>query len=113
MNWVPTSVPASKQLSLIKQIELNFEPGETELHLTSDSPWIAQHHTNWRLKAIESLGFEQSSDIHYSSVLTLNHQDAKEIRILLLDAISEARKKVSESQNEDEAHVFLLDFFQI
>jgi uncharacterized protein (TIGR02147 family) len=89
-----------------------FRPGVTRLFLPSDSPIIAKHHTNWRVKAIESLDRGGSADLHLSTVLSLSRDDVDRIKELLISAIEEARRVARESP-EEELHCFNLDFFQL
>lgn len=89
-----------------------YSVGKTHIFLGSDSPYITQHHTNWRIKAIESLGRVESRDLHLSTVLSLSRSDVSRVKEMLIQSIQEVRKLARESK-EEELHCFSLDFFEI
>ncbi len=86
--------------------------GEMHLHLENDSPLIARHHTNWRLKALEAVTAEQDSDLHYSLALTLSQKDVLKIKSKLVEFIAEVQNLVRPSA-EEELCGFCLDWFKI
>ncbi len=97
----------------IKKEKGRFEIGTTRIHLGSDSPLISKFHTNWRMRAIASLEKETfSTDLHYSSAVTIADADINRIKALLVKTIEEVRTVIRESKEEG-AHCFSLDFFKI
>jgi len=71
---------------------------------------IAKHHSNWRIKAIQSLDETHQNDLHYSSVITCSFDDSVKIKMALIQAIDEIRKIVRPSEDEG-AYAYSLDFF--
>jgi hypothetical protein len=86
--------------------------GTVRMHLDQESPYISQLHTQWRLKAIESLRAARPEDLHYSSVVTVSLRDAVEIKNLLITQIDKVKGIVRASQDED-AFALSLDFFMV
>lgn len=95
---------------LVKFQNGKITPLEMDLHLGEESAAIVHHHTNWRLKAIESLGERDPNEIHYSLVFTASRQDLKKLRSLLLSAIKDCADIIRPS-SEEEIACFNLDFF--
>ncbi len=99
-------------VGLIVQVGDHYDIGTTHIHLEHDSPMISKHHTNWRLQAIQSLDFQRSEDLHYSSVITASYEDSPKIREILVKAIEEVRSVVRPSKNEA-AFSYGIDFFEL
>ena len=78
-----------------------YEPGSTRLHLSSDSPFIVQHHRNWSMEAMRAAGDKNPLDLNYSGALSMSKNDAENIRELLLNAISSIEKQIAPSPDED------------
>jgi len=89
-----------------------YEIGTTHIHLGADSPNIAKHHSNWRIRGIQSLDQPLPNDLHYSSVVTVSEEDAPKIRACLVKAIEEIRKTIKGSKDEG-AYCYLIDFFNL
>jgi uncharacterized protein (TIGR02147 family) len=88
----------------------HYEIGTSHIHLESDSPMISKHHTNWRMRAVQSLDQPRPEELHYSSVITASREDSSKIREILVRAIEEVRAVVRKSGNE-EGYCYSLDFF--
>lgn len=88
-----------------------FKAGSVRMHLGHDSPLINQHHTNWRMQAINSLENHIEEELHYSSVVTISEDDAKKIKDKLLASI-DAVKKIVRSSPEEMLYSINLDFFR-
>jgi uncharacterized protein (TIGR02147 family) len=87
--------------------------GVASVHLGQDSPMISKLHTNWRMKAIQSLERESpEDDIHYSSVVTISSADQELIKSKVVKFIAEIKAIVKPSKEEG-IHSFCLDFFRI
>lgn len=87
-----------------------LEIGTSHIHLESDSPMVSKHHTNWRLKGMQSLDQPRGSDLHYSSVITASREDSVRIREILVKAIEEVRAVVRPSPSE-EGYCYTIDFY--
>jgi uncharacterized protein (TIGR02147 family) len=90
-----------------------YKNGVNRIFLGNDSLMISKHHTNWRMKAIESLDRESAEDVHFSTVVSFAHEDTHRIKEYLIKSIEGAREIVRNSKKEEEMHCFSLDFFKI
>ncbi len=97
----------------IKAENNRYDIGTARIHLGSDSPLISKFHTNWRVKAIQSLEKESASDdLHYSSAITVSKEDAIKIKSILIKYIQEIKLIVRDSSAEV-PFCFNIDFFKI
>ena len=86
---------------------------ESDLYLHRDSPWIANHHANWRLKAVQSLQSEhRAQDLHYSGVVTLSEKDFEKVKAVFAEALKNAIGIVKESPEEIPAAI-AFDVFRL
>lgn len=100
------------EAGLVKKEGPHFVPTETQIRLGKDSLHILKHHTNWRLKAMESLEHETLNDLHYSSVVSLSEKDVVRIKNMLLDQLQENLKVIKDSK-EEKLYSFNIDFFSL
>ena len=70
------------------------------LHIKADSPLISKHHTNVRLRALQSLDHPKPQDLHYSAYFTCSKKDLPKVREILLKAMSEFNECVRPSKEE-------------
>ena len=89
-----------------------LQVGPASIHLGQDASMIAQHHTQWRMKAIQSLDSDKPEHLHYSSAVTVARADIPAVRKILLSAIEQVRKTVKDSK-EDSLYVYCLDLFEV
>ncbi|MGZ3724003.1 MAG: TIGR02147 family protein, partial [Bdellovibrionales bacterium] len=99
--------------NLIVQNGNAFEPGLARIFLKSDSPMINKHHSNWRLRAMDSLSYPTDADVHYSGVLSFSTRDLGRIRDKIFNAIEDVRSTTRDSQPEEELCALCVDFFKI
>jgi len=81
-------------------------------HLEKSSPFLKQHHANWRIKAIEKKDRSDENDLSFTAPLSLSQKDYDFLREEMVQLI----KKVSDTVNEtkpDDIFCFNLDFFKI
>lgn len=88
-----------------------YSIGAKRIHLSQGSPMLPRHHSNWRMKAIESVDQEKSSDLHYSAVLGIAKADVKVFKEKILKLLEELEPIVSDSKEEIPV-VILMDLFQ-
>lgn len=89
-----------------------FVCGPIRIHLPANSPLVSKHHTNWRVKAIQSLDGTNKSDLHYSSVMCLSEEAIEKIRSLLLQAIEDTEPIIKDAKNEAVC-ALALDIFRV
>ena len=90
----------------------HYSPGETKVFLGIDSPMLAKHLSNWRIKAIESLDKSIGKDLHMSSVYSLSRKDIALIKEKLIKTVEESRGIIHASK-EEELYCLNLDFFAV
>jgi uncharacterized protein (TIGR02147 family) len=97
---------------LAEQFEGGYRTGQVSLHLQNDSPWVARHHTNWRMQAIQSVDRPDPKKMHYTSVVSMSPDDAPEVRKILIEAIEKVRAVVRQSP-EKAVYCYTLDLFPV
>lgn len=100
------------QTGIIKEEEGVLSAGVTQVHLNRESPLIRQHHTNWRVAAIQSLTSESKTDLHYSTASTLSKADVEKLRDEMLKLIEKYVEVVKPSK-EEAMYGFNLDFYNL
>lgn len=91
-----------------------FLIGPTRIHLGSDSAMFSRVHANWRLQALQSMErpVSAATSLHYSTVLTISHEDARRVRETLLKAIDET-ERIFRPSPEEAVYCVGMDWFQI
>lgn len=97
---------------LIEQRGQIYKVKKTGLHLEKDSPIITQHHTQWRLKAIESIQTGRPDNLHYSGVMSLSKDDYEWVRERLALLLEEVIERLGPSKDEKLANLSF-DLFQV
>jgi uncharacterized protein (TIGR02147 family) len=97
---------------LVQKEGIVYSAGPTRIHLSKDSPHINRHHTNWRIRAINSIDLNLSTDLHFSNVVSMGDKDIVKVREIFIKAIAEARNIIKDSP-EEKLHSICVDFFEI
>jgi uncharacterized protein (TIGR02147 family) len=100
------------QTGIIKEEKGSLKSGLTEIHLNRESPLIRQHHTNWRIAAIQSLMNDIKTDVHYSTVSSLSKDDAEKLRGEMVTLIQNYVEVIKPSK-EEVVYGFNLDFYNL
>jgi hypothetical protein len=74
--------------------------GAIHMHLGSDSPFIQQHHSNWRLEALKRLNVTSPQNLHYSGVVSLSKKDFAQLRENLVQVVQDNLEVVKPSPEE-------------
>ncbi len=98
--------------NIITDTKGKLKPGLTQVHLNRESPLIRQHHTNWRISAIQSLMNDNKTDLHYSTVSTLSLSDADALRSDMVKLIEHYVATIVPSK-EETMFGFNLDFYSL
>lgn len=85
---------------------------QKRIHLDAESPLIARHHTNWRLKAVQSCDAGRAENLHYSAVFTLAEADIPKVREIFLQSLREAEGVLVASPEETTFGIGV-DFFRV
>ncbi len=87
------------KLCVIKNGQISEGPQFT--FLSGDSPYIAKHHTNWRVKGIQTLDRQKKDDeLFYTFPMSLSTELAKKIRAQLVEVIQGVTKQIKNSELE-------------
>ena len=97
---LPEIVAFLLQSSLLIENKRGWGSGVTNTYLSSDSPLIAKHHQNWRLKAMQKMELAASEDLFYTSPMSLSESVAKELRKNLVESIEALQAKAGPSPSE-------------
>lgn len=89
------------QWQFIKKTVSGYEPHTRRLHLSSQSPFITQHHRNWQMQAMRSLDEKHEEDLNYSGALSLAKADIVIIKEILLKSIDKIEKQIAPSADEE------------
>ncbi len=100
------------QTGIVQEDKGSLKAGLTDVHLNRESPLIRQHHTNWRVAAIQSLMNDTKTDIHYSTVSSLSKDDAENLRSEMVKLIEKYVEVVKPSK-EEVMYGFNLDFYNL
>ena len=83
-----------------------------ELHLPHHSPYVVQHHSNWRGQAILNAQLAGPDNIHFTGVYALSKADVAVLKEKMLKLLEEISQTVAPS-SEEEAVCILCDFFTV
>ncbi|HWU43627.1 MAG TPA: DUF4423 domain-containing protein, partial [Bdellovibrio sp.] len=81
------------------------------LHLEIDSPLISKHHSNWRIKSLQTFN-DYPENLHYTVAFSVAKEDLPKVRERLTRAIEECAEIIRPSKEEDLA-CLCIDLFQI
>lgn len=96
--------------NLITRLGDEYIPTQNWIRLDRQSPHITKLHSNWRLKAVQSIESQKEDDLHFSGVYSLDATTAMAIREDFLETISRHVKKIEKAPEED-LFVIGVDFF--
>ncbi len=82
------------------------------VHLEKHSPALSQHHTNFRLKAIDQIRESGADQVHYSGVISLSKKDFEWVSSQLSQFLEEVGKKLKDSPDEELA-ILNFDWFNL
>lgn len=74
--------------------------GPQRTHIGSDSPWVAQHHRNWRLKGFDSMGEEREKNLFYTGPMSMSEETAAQIRQEIPSFLERIYKLIHPSPSE-------------
>lgn len=100
------------EIGLIVKESDGYSFTSKDFHLTSDSPMISKHHTNWRLRSISSLDRKSDDDLHYSGVISVKKEDAMAIKNILIKSLQDVRDVIKDS-SEQEVYCYTIDMFEV
>ncbi|MEN0057977.1 MAG: hypothetical protein AAGB31_04030 [Bdellovibrio sp.] len=78
-----------------------YKMGPLRTFVGRDSPMVARHHTNWRLKAIERSSTVSEKELMFTGPLTCSRKDGEHIREMMASLIQEVSEMVKDSPSEE------------
>jgi uncharacterized protein (TIGR02147 family) len=99
-------------IGLIQKKDQRYIGGPITMHLEKNSPLVGRHHLNWKVKAMESITEPRSSDVHYTSVITVSKDDWIRLREIVFSAVESMRSTVSAS-GEEVLACYQFDLFEL
>jgi uncharacterized protein (TIGR02147 family) len=102
-----------RSVGLLRSEKGRLYPGISRIFLGNDSPMIARHHSNWRIRAIESFDRNLNSDVHLSTLVSISKTDVLRIKEQVVKGIERTREMARESVPEETLYCFCVDFFKV
>jgi uncharacterized protein (TIGR02147 family) len=87
-----------------------YRVGTQHTHIERGSPFLARHHHNWRVKALERTDAIADHELQFTGPVSISRSEFDAVRELLVEAISNTLKKVKKCEPDDVA-VLLIDWF--
>lgn len=100
------------KIGLVAESGHKFSTGVQNIHLPEDSQLIIQHHSNWRLVALQHLQKFDKKDFHYSACVSLSKSDIGKVKEILFQSLQQNIEIIGKSK-EETACVLNLDFFEL
>lgn len=85
---------------LAEKKDERYTIGAVHLHLGPESPFLQQHHINWRLEALKKMNTQSAGHLHYSATYSLSRNDFEKLRENLLQVIEKNLAVVRPSPEE-------------
>ena len=86
---------------LCKEVNGKISMGPQHTFVASDSPFIKNHHRNWRIYSIQKIDdFDTDTELMYTAPMSLSKEDFTKLRANLLKVIDETLKLVEPSEEE-------------
>jgi uncharacterized protein (TIGR02147 family) len=92
--------------------EGKVKPGPANTHLGAESPFVARHHQNWRLKGFERMISVKPAELFLTMPATLRERDAQILRQKIVSFIEEFVGVIDSSKGEV-LYCLNLDWFSL
>ena len=79
----------------------SYGMGKAVVYLTNDSPLVVKHHANWRLRAMQKMDSRESTELFFTSPMSMSLTDFARVREVLAKAIEESLKICKDSPAEE------------
>jgi len=87
-------------------------PGKANIYIGKESPLVNQHHSIWRLKALNDLKKDREDDIHYSLCFSVSQEDWSALREKIINSINEYLQIIRPSK-EEKLGLICIDFQEV
>lgn len=78
-----------------------YQMGTQHIHVSSDSPFVVRHHTNWRMRVMHTLDQTSTEHLHFTAPISISKKDYHIIREKIVKLIQESVDIVKQSNAED------------
>lgn len=95
----------------IKEKAGKFHGTSKYLFLDKNSPFIVQHHNNWRLDSMRAMQEKREEGMHLSMAVTLSEKDAEALKRKIAEFVQEASSFIKDSK-EETLMAFCLDYYR-
>lgn len=100
------------EIRMVEETKLGYKVLLPVIHLENNSPLITQHHSQWRLRAIENIQSTNLESLHYSGLISLSKQDYEWVQERLAQLLNDIAEKVKTSPDEQLA-TLCFDWFTL
>jgi uncharacterized protein (TIGR02147 family) len=100
-----------KTRQLIREEKGALLPTSQHIFIDRSSPFVGQHHRNWRMQAIRSASRRDPKNLHLSLAVTMSERDAALLRNRIAEFIEEISTVIKASP-EEKLMSFGVDFFE-
>ncbi len=101
-----------QQAGLCQLVNDKLKIGHMNLHLRNESDYILQHHSHWRVKALNHLhAINHKNEVFYTCPMGIAQDDFPKIRSLIIESIEKILKIARPSKSE-QLGCLIFDFFQ-
>jgi uncharacterized protein (TIGR02147 family) len=97
---------------LVKKQGAHHLWNSANIHLADNSPWILNHHQNWRLRAVDNVQKRDDEATHYSSIQSMSKEDFEKLKKKIVQFIKDFNL-VADPSNPEEAFCLNIDFFKV
>lgn len=88
------------QTGLTKRKTQGYELGPAVTYVGEDSPFLQNHHRNWRIRSMERWPHRTPRELFFTASMSLSEEDAEKIRAKLFELISEITSTARASKPE-------------
>lgn len=110
---INTVVEFLLQRQLLKKSGLLYEMGTQRTFVPKGSPFLKQHHTNWRLRAVERAIFIQDEEMMFTAPLSISENGFKKVRRELQDWIKHISDNLESYGDAEQVACLNIDFFRV
>lgn len=89
-----------------------FRLGQQHVHISRDSAWFKDNHSNYRMFAIQQFTRSLDTDLHFSSAFSATQEDFEKIKDLQKKVLKK-QVEVIKAAKEEELFIFNFDLMQL
>lgn len=90
---------------LILHEEGKYSLGPSRIHVAADSPFVVNHHRNWRIQTLNRLSRVSTDELVFTAPLTLSREDFQKIRAEIVTLIENVSTRVTNSDPQRLAYL--------